>query len=97
MAKIDLEKFICSLMQFTTVSREIKYLINCALRDQGLEYKDGAIVEIEPKEEPTEYERGYRQAIDDAWKWFGKGFTKDTKFYLEKPYKDAMEQNLKEK
>ena len=54
---IDVEKFICSLMRFTPVSKEVKYLINCALKDQGLEYKDGKIVEIEEKkEELTKFE-----------------------------------------
>lgn len=46
---IDIEKFICSLMRFTPVSKEVKYLINCALKDQGLEYKDGKIVNVEPR------------------------------------------------
>ena len=46
---IDIEKFICSLMRFTPVSKEVKYLINCALKDQGLEFKDGKIVLIDNK------------------------------------------------
>lgn len=66
-------------------------------KDQGFEYKDGVIVSIEPKKEPTEYERGYRQAMDDTWKWFAKGFPRDISRYIEDAYKNVMERNLKEK
>ena len=52
--KIDLEKFICSLLEeynfYPEPSEEFKSLIN-ALKQQGLSYKNGKIVEIEPKQE----------------------------------------------
>ena len=40
MAKIDLEKLICSLAERNIFLRD-------ALKEQGLEYKDGEIVEIQ--------------------------------------------------
>ena len=51
-AKIDLEKFICSLMEryYETIninSTTTKCWLDDVLEDQGLEYKNGEIVEIE--------------------------------------------------
>ncbi|MBQ8713061.1 MAG: hypothetical protein IJ551_09640 [Prevotella sp.] len=40
MAKIDLDKFICSFMSYGT---DVKWAVEKALKDQGLEYKDGQI------------------------------------------------------
>ena len=47
-AKIDLEKFICSMLQYAEDNCEETMLdyLHSALQDQGLEYKDGEIVEI---------------------------------------------------
>lgn len=47
MAKVDLEKFICSLLGINYKSNydRVKLLIEHALKEQGLMYKDGTIVE----------------------------------------------------
>ena len=96
--KIDLEKFICSLMQLTSVSREVKHLINYTLKDQGLEYKDGAIVEVEQKKEPlTEFECGYKQAIEDAVRYMDKVWGLNIFGNSINDFRETMEQNLKEK
>lgn len=47
---INIDKFVCSLMRFTPVTAETKYLIQSALKDQGLQYKDGEIQRIPFKE-----------------------------------------------
>ena len=49
MGKIDIDEFVCSLMRFTPVATETKYLIQSALKDQGLQYNDGQIAELESK------------------------------------------------
>jgi hypothetical protein len=50
-AKIDLEKFISSMLGYAEDNCEETMLdyLHSALQDQGLEYKDGEIVEIEQK------------------------------------------------
>lgn len=62
-AKIDLEKFICSLLSgdptatWTVDTEDLRL----ALQDQGLKYKDGEIVEIEqeqPYNKPLFFEKG---------------------------------------
>lgn len=65
-AKIDLEKFICSLMERYYEKIHIdptttKCWLDSVLEDQGLEYKDGEIVEIEqeqPYNKPLFFEKG---------------------------------------
>ena len=46
---IDIEKFICSLLAGHPEGAAVRSDIHKALKDQGLEYKDGKIVNIEPK------------------------------------------------
>ena len=52
MAKIDLEKWVCSMIETFPDFKEGGSIYQQALKDQGLEYKDGQIVEI--KQEPEE-------------------------------------------
>lgn len=47
---IDIEKFICSLLADHPEGVTVRNDIHRALKDQGLEYKDGKIVPIEDKE-----------------------------------------------
>ena len=47
---IDIEKFICSLLADHPEGVTVRNDIHRALKDQGLEYKDGKIVPIENKE-----------------------------------------------
>ena len=51
MKAINVEKFICSMLQYAEDNCEETMLdyLRSALQDQGLEYKDGEIVEI-PRE-----------------------------------------------
>lgn len=58
MTKIDIDKFVASLMGFSP-QQSMKYIK--ALADQGLKYKDGEIVEIEqaqPYNKPLFFEKG---------------------------------------
>lgn len=55
MAKIDLEKFICSLIEYYPA---MPLRFKKALKEQGLEYKDGQIVEIN-QIEPFEIKAGH--------------------------------------
>ena len=52
-AKIDLEKFICSMLNDSKTNAGYVHAksIERALKEQGLEYKDGEIVEIEQSSE----------------------------------------------
>ena len=68
---IDIEKFICSLLADHPEGVAVRGDIHRALKEQGLEYKDGKIVPIEDKNPllsdffKAEYDRGYY----DALKW----------------------------
>lgn len=101
MAMVDLEKFICSLgMQcYCSLFDTIKFRdVQRALADQGLEYKDGKLIEIDTKELTEldkEYNRGYRQAIEDGKKWIENNALYACGF-LDK-FEQDMEQNLKER
>ena len=52
-AKIDLEKFICSMLNDSKTNAGYVHTksIERALKEQGMEYKDGKIVEIEQESE----------------------------------------------
>lgn len=58
-AKIDLEKFISSMLGYAEDNCEETMLdyLHSALQDQGLEYKDGEIVGIEQGDLRKRYER----------------------------------------
>lgn len=51
MAKVDLDKLICSYLKRSDDFYHPKFSIHDLLSDQGLEYKDGRIVEILPATE----------------------------------------------
>jgi len=51
---IDIEKFICSLLADHPEGVAVRSDIHKALKEQGLEYKDGKIVPIEDKESEDE-------------------------------------------
>lgn len=51
---IDIEKFICSLLADHPEGITVRNDIHKALKEQGLEYKDGKIVPIEDKESEDE-------------------------------------------
>ena len=53
---IDIEKFICSLLADHPEGVAVRGDIHRALKEQGLEYKDGKIVPIEDKNELKESE-----------------------------------------
>lgn len=53
---IDIEKFICSLLADHPEGITVRGDIHRALKEQGLEYKDGKIVPIEDKTELKESE-----------------------------------------
>lgn len=53
---IDIEKFICSLLAEHPEGVAVRGDIHRALKEQGLEYKDGKIVPIEDKTELKESE-----------------------------------------
>lgn len=53
MCKIDLEKFICSLVRFTheangTAARMVETSLETALKEQGLKVEDGKIAKYTP-------------------------------------------------
>ena len=80
-AKIDLEKFICSLMKRFYKIHNIdplttKCWLDKVLEDQGLEYRDGEIVEI-PQD--SEDERIRKELIEN-FKWFCGDFPETTKW-----------------
>lgn len=52
---IDIDKFICSLLADHPEGVAVRSDIHKALKDQGLEYKDGKIVPIEQKPADKEY------------------------------------------
>ena len=100
MAKVDLEKLISSLIENKSSALNDIYIVDIlnALSDQGLEYEDGAIVEIEKKKEQlTEFERGYKQAIEDAVRYMDKVWGLNIFGNSIKDFRETMEQNLKEK
>ena len=51
MSKIDIDKFVCSLMQYSPIGKDVKYLISEALKAQGLIYIDGE-VELNERTKP---------------------------------------------
>lgn len=51
MPKIDLEKWVCSMIETFPDFKEGGSIYQQALKDQGLEYKDGQIVEIKQESE----------------------------------------------
>ena len=62
-AKIDLERFICSMLNDSKTNAGYVHTksIERALKEQGMEYKDGEIVEIEqeqPYNKPLFFEKG---------------------------------------
>jgi len=98
--KIDLEKFVCSLLENkSSALNDINGIDICnALSDQGLEYRDGVIVEVEQKKEPlTEFECGYKQAIEDAVRYMDKVWGLNIYGNSINDFRETMEQNLKEK
>lgn len=75
MGKIDIDKFVCSLFEIvgnTSYKIRMSNIID-ALRHQGLEYKDGAIVAIEKpstiKFEPelSEFEDRLGEIVIPTW------------------------------
>ena len=94
--KIDLEKFICSLIESSSALSDIAIIDICnALSDQGLEYRDGAIVEVEQKKEPlTDFECGYKQAIEDAVRYMDKVWGLNILGNSINDFRETMEQNL---
>ena len=96
---IDIEKFICSLIENkSSALNDIAIIDICnALSDQGLEYRDGVIVEVEQKKEPqTEFERGYKQAIEDAVRYMDKVWGLNNLGNSINDFRETMEQKLKE-
>jgi hypothetical protein len=67
-AKIDLEKFISSMLEYAEDNCEETMLdyLHSALQDQDLEYKDGEIVEIE-QEQPSEEELVGMGGLGKVW------------------------------
>ena len=63
MSKIDIDKFVTSLIEFSP-QQSMKYIK--AITDQGLEYKDGEIVEIPYKSE----DERMRKALIRFFQWF---------------------------
>lgn len=61
-SKIDIDRFICSLMSRTSLS--LFYKMEESLEDQGLEYKDGEIVEID---NPQTIKFNESEDIDSVW------------------------------
>ena len=67
---IDIEKFICSLLADHPEGVAVRGDIHRALKEQGLEYKDGKIVPIEDKTELKESEdEKIRKAIHIYLDW----------------------------
>ena len=77
-AKIDLEKFICSILNDNKTNAGYVHAKNIerALKEQGMEYKDGEIVEIE-QEQPSEKDYEDLSIINDGDDGVLLYFTKD--------------------
>ena len=67
MSEIDIDKFICSLRKELCETQyfELIRIIDTALEEQGCEYKDGEIIEIEEQKPLTEEQKAF---IDECLK-----------------------------
>ena len=95
---IDVEKFICSLME---QDKGAMHFGNIALKEQGFKYKDGAIVEIEPKKELSEFENIVDEIADTSIlnaygvKELAKRLLNDAKKQLQQEFDKQLEQAYK--
>ena len=64
MNKIDIDKFVASLIEFSP-QQSMKYIK--ALENQGLKYKDGKIVEIEQESEDEKIRKELINRINGLW------------------------------
>lgn len=77
---IDIEKFICSLLADHPEGVAVRGDIHRALKEQGLEYKDGKIVPIEDNTELKESDERIRKGIIRNLEYLmdrAEGFAKD--------------------
>ena len=94
MSKIDIDKFIASLIAFADDNGEVVWVdyLCSSLQDQGLEYKDGEIEEYKPKDA---YKQGYKDAINKACAYLLDKFKpsfNDYAEYLVAGFKEFMEE-----
>lgn len=64
MEKIDLDKFIRSIMNFSNVPCEVKYIISNALKEQGIRFAGDDIIEERPNPKWYKCIKDYRGFIE---------------------------------
>lgn len=85
MSKIDIDKFVVSLMEFCP-QQSIKYIK--ALENQGLEYKDGEIVNIDTIN-PSEFDRRLNALLKEFESLPQKELASTLEFYLKAVRKET--------